>query len=758
MVPQPLRVRQDLLKRKLFLVLSITALVYSFLAGLRTVKDNDLGWQLSTGRWVIQHHRPPPVEAFSYTARGEFIYPVGAGVVFYLAYLLGGYVLLSWIGAAASCGSVALLLRRGSAASAAIAILAVPLIAWRTAPRADLFTVVLFAAFLSLLWENYETGRARLWLLPPLMVFWVNLHLGFSSGLGLIGMYVVVEGSEAFVSVERRRAASARLHRAVVPFIGTVLATLVNPWGWNIYRALVRQERVIPQHQIFFQEWHKVPVAWSLIADSLSLRHTGGTIYLILAIAILSGVIALFRDRPGAGIVLLAATVPALRYVRMGAVFACVVVVVGGYVLSNELPQFLPAFNKVRIRSALVTAVGAIFVLLAAVRCFDLVTNRFYYSGTEESNFGAGLGWWFPQRAVEFIKHENLPGEVFNTYTEGGFVSFALGPDRRDYIDGRGIPFGIERIERETQLRQSPPDSPVWQEEIERYNINTVLLPIARIQGVHFVRLLDFCNSRTWQPVYMDEVSAVFVRRSTENELFLSQFPVNCATAPLPPVAPANGAAAFNAWSNAAAVLAALGRNAEALNAAEKGLAVYPGGAYLHIVRGGVFYAEGRFDDAEREYLGSIALDPSEAAWNSLADVYAKQGRVLAEIDAEQRAARLSRTPWMDLLNVGYIYLDQGQAEDALAQFDLASHSVAGNKPLDNGQFDFMLTQGRARAWDQLGNLAKATSFEEQAASVRPNVPQVWRQLALLYRRQGRVEDADHASARAAQLEGNHGR
>ena len=109
---------------------------------------------------------------------------------------------------------MALLLRRGSAVSAAIAILAVPLIAWRTAPRADMFTVVLFAAFLSLLWENYQTGRARLWLLPLLMVAWVNLHLGFSAGLALMGMYVVTELLESLFGAERRRAALERLRRA----------------------------------------------------------------------------------------------------------------------------------------------------------------------------------------------------------------------------------------------------------------------------------------------------------------------------------------------------------------------------------------------------------------------------------------------------------------------------------------------------------------------------------------------------------------
>src|SRR5208282_620858 len=110
-----------------------------------------------TGRWVVQHHSIPSVDVLSYTAWGQpWIYPVGAGIIFYVAYLLGGYALISWIGAAACVGAVALLLRRGSAVSAAIAIVAVPIVALRTTPRADMFTVVLFAAFLSILWEQHR--------------------------------------------------------------------------------------------------------------------------------------------------------------------------------------------------------------------------------------------------------------------------------------------------------------------------------------------------------------------------------------------------------------------------------------------------------------------------------------------------------------------------------------------------------------------------------------------------------------------------
>ena len=72
-------------------VLSLVAVGYAFLAGLRTLTVTDLGWQLATARWIVQHHEIPSTDVFSYTAQGQlWVYPVGSGLLFYGAYLLGG--------------------------------------------------------------------------------------------------------------------------------------------------------------------------------------------------------------------------------------------------------------------------------------------------------------------------------------------------------------------------------------------------------------------------------------------------------------------------------------------------------------------------------------------------------------------------------------------------------------------------------------------------------------------------------------------
>ena len=754
------RTREDTtLERRLFLILACVALIYAFCAGLRTVADFDTGWQLATGRWVVQHHQVPSTDVLSYTAQGKpWIYPVGAGVVFYAVFLLGGYALLSWMSAAACVGTIALLLRRGSAVSAGIAILAVPLIAARTPPRADMFSVVLFAAFLSILWQHYQTGHAPLWLLPPLMVVWVNVHLGFAAGLGLILAYSGTELLEMVYGKLRRQTAIQRLRRASVWLTATALATLVNPWGWGIYPAFLLGAS--SQQQIWITEWLGIRLNWPTASAAFSVGGPKSALFALLAIAVVAGVIALFRAQPGAAILLFAATYAPVHHVRMGAVFACMVIMVGGPILSAALMRVGFWISPPRLRSVLASAAVLLLVGLTFARSADLVTNRYYFGGIPNiATFGVGLSGWFPQRAAEFIERENLPGEIFNNYDEGGYVSWRLGPRRLDYIDGRDTLFGLQRIERRQKLLESPTDSAVWEQQASRYHINTILLSLE--DGIKHGHLKEFCNSSTWRPVYLDEVSAVFVRRTAQTEALIQQFPVDCAIAPLPAAAEDRSRAGeFLAWVNAGCVLAVIGRDVEALAASEKALALFPGSASAHLVRASALSAMDRRSEAEQELLAAVALSPNEHTWADLASFYKKEDRANDAIAALRKAAELQANPSSTFVLLGYYALQAGHADDALEAFDEAVRSApaADKMATGRGSFNYNVATGRAAAWSKIGDTTKAAFFQEEAVQLAPDAPQPWLNLAQIYQQQSRAADADRAKARAASLSENQSR
>jgi len=736
----------------LFRVLLAIALAYSLLAGLRTITDYDLPWQLATGRWIWAHGAIPDTDVFSYTASGQpWIYPVASCLLLYAIFMIGGYALLSWLGAVTCVTTVALLLRRGASASAMLAILALPRIAARTGPRAEMFTVILFAAFLSLLWEQFSSGRARLWLLPILMVAWVNLHLGFVAGFVLIGAYVGCEVFETLISSQRRQAALVRMKRAWPWLLLTIPATLLNPWGWGIYTALVRQNAAMAQHGQWINEWASVPLNWTNFGPLISLRETNGIFFLLFAVAISCALVAAARRQPGAALLLIGAAYVGMKHVRFQGLFACVLIVVGGSILSRAWNEWSAKSVDARTRQILIAGAAALTFILAITRSADLVTNRHYLGSTDTSRFGVGLSWWFPERALTFVEQQALPPQIFNHYNVGGFLVWRLGPRYRDYVDGRAIPFGPGIFEKQDRLLSISPSASEWQYEVERYQINTVVLSLARYDGVA-TALPVFCNSSAWSPVYLDEISAVFVRRSEQTKTLVEQRALDCAKAPVLGQVSSNSATAFNQWANAALVFLVLGRQDEALASSDRALRLFPDSANLHFLRAKIFTALRMPGQAELEYRTALALEPNDVTWASLAQLYESMGDAKKQVEAMQRAVETSARPHLMLVNLAFLDLGLQKPDAALKALDDAVRR-APPEATTNRPFQLDLARGRASAWSALGNAEQAIANEEAATRIAPDRIDVWQELATLYELNGRVDDSMKARDRAKLLQ-----
>lgn len=745
------------LERHVVLALMVLALLYAAVAGLRTVADPDLGWQLATGRYVVEHRQIPYTDVFSYTAEGqEWIYPPFSGVLFYGVYSLGGFAALSWLGVAASAGTLALLLRgagmstcRERIGTAALAVVAAPAIAVRTLPRANLFTTVLFAAFLSLLWQHYRRGRAPLWLLPPLMLAWVNLHLGFIAGLAALGAYVALELLE-LPFAERRAQARMRLRRGAPWLAATVAATLVNPWGPRIYAAIARQNRIQQIHSDFVSEWVGLHLSGAVVSDALDWRNPWSAYWWLLAAVLLAFALSAWRKQPGIALLLGGAALFSFRHVRFHGLFAIVAVIVAG----SALAQFDPAARRWRrpgFQAAFELALLSGMLLLAGVRMADLVSDRYYLSAGEISSFGAGAAWWYPERAAAFLLRERLPGRVINDYNLGGYLIWCLGPDYPVYVDGRAVPFGADLWVRHRALMQSPPDSAEWQREAERRGINTVIVSVARYPGKDNIA---FCNSQAWRPVYLDEVAAIFVRNRPENAPWLERLQIDCATVRFAPPASRNVAELYNFYANSGAVLAALGRHAEALDALERAQRIFPHDPYLYLMKGSVLQAGNRNGEAEQAYRTALRLRPGDQAWYALGHALAAQGRYPEAVEMIARAARYSPFPYDMYRMLGEVYLAMNQPQNALRVFDQAEKSSpyrGPTMPLATG-FRVQVAAGRARAWRRLGDLPRAVSFQELAVQDAPGDPAGWLALAELYDAQGRAESAQQARSRAESL------
>jgi tetratricopeptide (TPR) repeat protein len=749
-------------KSALILLVLLTALS----AGLHTVADTDMGWHLATGRWVVQHREIPHTDILSFTSAGSvWTYPPFAGVLLYLTYTAFGYAGLSWFCALACLAVVAILVRRRSFSSALLALLAIPAIAMRTAPRADLFSTVFFAVFLSELWA-YQRGRnVRLWVLPVVMVFWVNLHPGFIAGLGVIGAYLLLESGDLLVP-ERRASVWPRLKRSL-PWLGAcIVATLLNPWGPRIYNVALglmgangSQEKI--NGAIAIAEFRCVPLSWHLLYQLIDLRHSQNGLSWLMLLAILLLGILCWKRRFGAGLIVALALYAGVTHARYIGLFAITVVTLGATAF-DELFAVSHHAGTRGVKSSLreplqvpaVTATLAAVALCAisVLHIADYVSDRTYVVFSPDLSFGAGESSWFPDRATAFIKREQLPGNVFEDYELGGYAAWSLGPKYPDFIDGRGN--NPDLVMEQFKLYSEDPDSPAWQQEAERWKLNVLLVSTADFRGLQTMNPDQFCRSTTWRPVYMDDVSLVFLRNTPQNASMIGRLQIDCFTQALAAPASASDSALHQFYVHSSELFYTLHRDADARESLKLAAAYHTDDPKVHLLSALLFERAGQYAAAEQEYRESLAIAENGGVWYSLGRLYGSQGRSAEALHALKQAAGLSMQPFNIYMTMGKLQLVLNNPQGALDSFAAAEKS----SPYRNSEslapeIYAQLAEGRSEAHRQLANWNDAIAFQIQAIQRTPSAVRRWDRLARLYQASGQMGLAEEARQHVLQLQ-----
>ncbi len=222
------------------------------------IPPHDFWWHMGTGRLIVQTGEVPTVDSFSYTQAGEEFYNQGwlAQVFLYGLHSLGGVPLILVAQALVIVMAYGLLLwlciQRSGAVRLSVGLLLLTVLVsfdnWNVRPQS--YALPLFAAYLVIL-TAWRTGQrigpfkpGMLWLLPLLMVVWVNLHGSFVLGGALIAMTFVGtwmqrRGKPASASSEGAApttdaAAQPSLRNLFLWGVATAAAMLLNPRGFDV--------------------------------------------------------------------------------------------------------------------------------------------------------------------------------------------------------------------------------------------------------------------------------------------------------------------------------------------------------------------------------------------------------------------------------------------------------------------------------------------------------------------------------------------
>jgi hypothetical protein len=221
-----------------FFLISFCCLYY--LSNASIMLDHyDLGWHLAAGDLIRDRGSIPSQDPWSFTLGTRqwynlsWLWDVIASVIFQYT-KLDGLVLLTLAFGAAIVGYLTSICMRCGASATAVcasvfsACLLYP--SFATPPNVYLAaspnTVTML---LSVLFYGECLRRTRRFLLPVMMVAWVNLHGGFLLGFLIIGVF----GAVALLRQDWKDTKTLALAG-----MGCFAAMFVNPLGWNIFEGL----------------------------------------------------------------------------------------------------------------------------------------------------------------------------------------------------------------------------------------------------------------------------------------------------------------------------------------------------------------------------------------------------------------------------------------------------------------------------------------------------------------------------------------
>ena len=199
-----------------------------------------------------------------------------------LLLILGSAILVAlYVLATIRCGNS----KAGFLAAAAVFVLATPSFNLRPQMLGYLFLILTLIAL-----ERFRQGHRRaVWVLPILMIIWVNAHPSWTIGLGFIGVYLASGLMEFRVGdVEARRwSQSDRLQLAAVLLL-CACATLITPYGAGLAKFPFEFASSLPVSLANIKEWLPMPFgaplgklflwrfSWALLFFNSLITSNGG--------------------------------------------------------------------------------------------------------------------------------------------------------------------------------------------------------------------------------------------------------------------------------------------------------------------------------------------------------------------------------------------------------------------------------------------------------------------------------------------------
>jgi hypothetical protein len=473
-----------------------------------TALTQDLGRHLLTGNLILTTHSVPKVNLYAYTYPDfPFInHHWLSEVVFALIQRCCGFpglfvLMLLLVTAAFAFQIKTVFLKVSSLALGLSGMLYLGILFERTDLRPELFSFFFLSVFVTVLYGYRKKATKLLYLLLPLQLLWVNMHIYFAVGLVVISLFVLDS------LITHRRNLSARpVKELSAVFLLCCIASLFNPNGIAglFYPLHVFQNYgyTIEENQTLFLleslgfhkpsfPYFKIAVTLLFVSLGVNYKKTGPIDWLTSICFTILGFMAI-RNFP---LFVFGTFIPfTLSFTA----------------LLQKAGVVLPPFKG--LRAYMLPLIGIILLGLF----FRQATG---IAGRQPVGYGVTPG---AKKAVDFLINENIHGPLFNNFDIGSYLIYRLYPKERVFVDGRPEAYPADFFKATYIPMQENPE--LFTRVASSSGINTIFFAHTDQTPWGNTFLTALLQDPDWIPVYLDDTVIILLKHRTENVSLLTRW------------------------------------------------------------------------------------------------------------------------------------------------------------------------------------------------------------------------------------------
>lgn len=484
----------------------------------RFLIDSDTGWHIRAGELILEAHAAPQHDVFSHTMAGREWFAWEWLTDLVMAVLHRHWGLAGVVGAAflvllASYAALhRMMIHRGADPAVALVVTSfaavTSVVHWLARPH--LVSIALMVVWYAAV-ESFRRARSRwIYLLPPLVALWANLHGAFVATFAILAVYAIGEWAEFAARGEWRSVRLLWVLRtyAIVGALSAV-AALATPYGFRLYGHLWRYLTdakllsVISEFQS--PDFHKLDgklIEILLLAGAIAATNAvRQRRFVEVGLLILWGHLTLQSERHVTLAVVMLTPIIAEQFSRLIAELVDHAAT-GASKAAKVLRAIRGWYREIiaidrQLTGAFVAIAVFAFVIAVAVSGLaeKILSPRFNPNR-------------FPVAAADFILRTKPEGNMYSSDQFGGYLIYRLYPQIKVFVDGRSDFYRQGTVLDDYDKIATV--SPQWSELLDKYDIQWMTL-----RSDEPLALIALASGR-WQSVYKDSVAQILIRNPVQ--------------------------------------------------------------------------------------------------------------------------------------------------------------------------------------------------------------------------------------------------